>query len=87
MPAMSSRKKATLERLRALISQNLRNMRESRGLTQEEAERAISAEFYARIERGNAIPSLATLVDVAQALSVAANRLLGPPTRPVSTSD
>lgn len=87
---MSNRKKATLERPRALISQNLqnlRNMRESLGLTQEEAERAISAEFYARIERGNAIPSRATLVGVAQALSVAADRLLGPPTRPVSTSD
>ena len=48
-------------------------------LTQEDAaERiGISAEFYARIERGNALPSVPTLVRISMALGVSPDALLG----------
>lgn len=48
-------------------------------LTQEDAaERVgISAEFYARIERGNALPSVPTLARISTALGVSADTLLG----------
>jgi transcriptional regulator with XRE-family HTH domain len=48
-------------------------------LTQEDAaERVgISAEFYARIERGNALPSVPTLARISTALGVSADVLLG----------
>lgn len=48
-------------------------------LTQEDAaERiGISAEFYARIERGNALPSVPTLARISTVLGVSADTLLG----------
>ena len=48
-------------------------------LTQEDAAERItvSAEFYARIERGNALPSVPTLARICTALGVSADTLLG----------
>lgn len=48
-------------------------------LTQEDAAERIgvSAEFYARIERGNALPSVPTFARIAAALGVSADTLLG----------
>lgn len=48
-------------------------------LTQEDAAEqiGISAEFYARIERGNALPSVPTLARISTALGVSADMLLG----------
>lgn len=48
-------------------------------LTQEDAAERIgvSAEFYARIERGNALPSVPTFARIATALGVSADTLLG----------
>jgi transcriptional regulator with XRE-family HTH domain len=37
----------------------------------------VSAEFYARIERGNALPSVPTLAKICSALGVSADTLLG----------
>lgn len=48
-------------------------------LTQEDAAERIgvSAEFYARIERGHALPSIPTLYRICVALGVSADLLLG----------
>ena len=48
-------------------------------LTQEDAAERIgvSAEFYARIERGNALPSVPTLARICSSLGVSADALLG----------
>jgi transcriptional regulator with XRE-family HTH domain len=48
-------------------------------LTQEDAAERIgvSAEFYARIERGNALPSVPTLARLCSALGISADTLLG----------
>lgn len=56
-----------------------REARRALKLTQEDAaERiGISAEFYARIERGNALPSVPTLVRISMALGVSPDTLLG----------
>lgn len=56
-----------------------REARQALKLTQEDAAERIgvSAEFYARIERGNALPSVPTLVRICSALGVSADILLG----------
>ena len=56
-----------------------REARKSLELTQEDAAERIgvSAEFYARIERGNALPSVPTFARIAAALGVSADTLLG----------
>lgn len=56
-----------------------REARKSLGLTQEDAAERIgvSAEFYARIERGNALPSVPTFARISAALGVSADTLLG----------
>lgn len=61
------------------IGDAAREARKAFGLTQEDvAERAgISFEFYARIERGGTLPSVPTLVRIADALAVSADVLLG----------
>ena len=57
----------------------MRAARGARGLTQQDtAERAgVSAEFCARIERGKTLPSVPTLVRLADALGTAADSLVG----------
>jgi transcriptional regulator with XRE-family HTH domain len=61
------------------IGASARTARTRLGLSQADAaERAgISAEFYARIERGGTLPSTPTLVSMANALEVSADVLLG----------
>lgn len=53
------------------------------GLTQGDvAERlGISTQFYGRIERGHAVPSMETLVRMMQVLGISANALVGRPGR------
>lgn len=56
-----------------------REARRALELTQEDAAERIgvSAEFYARIERGNALPSVPTFARIAAALGISADALLG----------
>lgn len=56
-----------------------RGARHGLKLTQEDAAERIgvSAEFYARIERGNALPSVPTLARICTSLGVSADALLG----------
>ncbi|WP_257463433.1 helix-turn-helix transcriptional regulator [Archangium lipolyticum] len=56
-----------------------REARARAGLTQEEAAERIgvATEVYGRLERGNMLPSLPTLMRLCRALAVDANRLLG----------
>ncbi len=56
-----------------------RAARKSRGLTQADiAEQVgISTEFYARMERGGTLPSVPTLIRLADTLGVPTDRLLG----------
>lgn len=56
-----------------------REARKALELTQEDAAERIgvSAEFYARIERGNALPSVPTFARISAALGVSADILLG----------
>jgi transcriptional regulator with XRE-family HTH domain len=61
------------------IGNAARTARSSLKLTQEDAAERIgvSAEFYARIERGNALPSVPTLARISTSLGVSADSLLG----------
>jgi transcriptional regulator with XRE-family HTH domain len=61
------------------IGTGARSARTSLKLTQEDAAERIgvSAEFYARIERGNALPSVPTLARISTSLGVSADLLLG----------
>jgi transcriptional regulator with XRE-family HTH domain len=56
-----------------------RRARKALELTQEDAAERIgvSVEFYARIERGNSLPSVPTFVRIARALGVSADTLIG----------
>lgn len=65
--------------LARLIGQEARRARLARRLTQQDvAERAgISVEFYARIERGQTLPSVPTLRVLAEVLGTTADALLG----------
>ncbi len=56
----------------------LRRVRAERGLTQEQvSEQAdISQPFYARLERGQQLPSVTTLVSLARVLQTSTDRLL-----------
>ena len=61
------------------IGSAARQARASLELTQEDAAERIevSVEFYARIERGNSLPSVPTLARIAGVLGVSADALLG----------
>ena len=65
--------------LKHTIGTAARQARKDLELTQEDtAERVgVSVEFYARIERGNALPSVPTFARIANALGVSADVLLG----------
>ena len=56
-----------------------RAARRARSLTQQDAAESIgvSAEFYGRIERGRTLPSVPTLVRIAEALDVPTDALVG----------
>lgn len=68
-----------LAALRNSIGPGMRVRRRRLGLTQEEAAEklGISPEFYARVERGHALPSIRTLAKVCIELDVSADLLLG----------
>jgi transcriptional regulator with XRE-family HTH domain len=57
-----------------------RTIRSSLGMTQREAAKRIgvSVEFYARIERGTALPSIRTFIRLSHVLGVSTDCLLGP---------
>lgn len=61
------------------IGKASRSAREALGLTQAEAAEllSLSTEFYARIERGQTLPSVPTLAKMARDLHVSADVLLG----------
>lgn len=61
------------------IGNAARQARKELELTQEDAAERIgvSVEFYARIERGNSLPSVPTLARIATTLGVSADVLLG----------
>lgn len=61
------------------IGRAAREARRARKLTQEDvADRlGVSAQFYGRIERGHALPSVPTLFRMAEVLDVSADDLLG----------
>ncbi|GAB4516297.1 MAG: hypothetical protein Tsb0020_34980 [Haliangiales bacterium] len=78
---MSKQKKppTTADRIKQGLKYSLADARKALKLTQEDAADriGISGEFYARIERGNAIPSVQTLVVMSDALGVSPDALLG----------
>lgn len=61
------------------IGQNTRAARQAQGLTQADAaERVgVSSEFYGRLERGTSMPSVPTLVRLAEGLATTPDVLLG----------
>lgn len=65
--------------LAAIMGQAARRARQARQLTQEQvaAQLGISSEFYSRLERGQAHPSLETLLRMADVLGVNIDTLLG----------
>lgn len=67
------------DQLSATIGTAARQARESMDLTQEDVSDllGLSAEFYARIERGHGLPSIQTLHKMAVTLHVDADVLLG----------
>lgn len=67
------------DRLSRNIGEAAREARKAASLTQEQAaERiGISPEFYARVERGAALPGLNTFYKIASVLEVSADALLG----------
>lgn len=67
------------KRLAASIGVSARQARLARELTQADiAERiGLSPEFYARIERGHALPSVPTLVRIGAALDLGMDELMG----------
>jgi transcriptional regulator with XRE-family HTH domain len=66
-------------KLAATVGGAARAARRQRGRTQEDIAAAVgvSAEFYARIERGRTLPSVPTLLRLALALDASADALLG----------
>ena len=65
--------------LRATLGPRLRAARKAMGMTQEDAAEliGISSEFFARMERGNALPSVETLKKLSEKLHVTVDHLLG----------
>ncbi|ACY19299.1 helix-turn-helix transcriptional regulator [Haliangium ochraceum] len=72
-------KKQRTQELTRTLSKQLAKARSTLDVTQEEAaERiGITVEYYARIERGKALPSLLTFAQISVALEVSTESLLG----------
>jgi transcriptional regulator with XRE-family HTH domain len=72
-------KKQRAQKLARTIGARVRRIRESLGITQDEASEriGITVEYYARIERGKSLPSLLTFAQIAVALDVSADALIG----------
>lgn len=67
------------EALQRVIGEAARIARHALGLSPEQVAQAaeITADYYARLERGVSMPSLQTLLRLARALNVSVSRLLG----------
>ncbi len=67
------------KKLAKSIGDAARQARKEMKLTQEDAAElvGVSVEFYARIERGNSLPSVPTFARIANALGVSADTLIG----------
>lgn len=82
------------DKLRATIGARAKLSRRALKLTQAKAARriGISAEFYARVERGHALPSVPTLKSMADTFNVSVDYLIGmsdttPPMKLASYND
>ncbi len=77
-PANPNDRSGMQRELHKAVSRRLREARAARGLTQEEAAEAcgVLAETISNIERGRALPSLPTLVQLAEGLSVSPTAFL-----------
>ncbi|WP_428268741.1 helix-turn-helix domain-containing protein [Haliangium sp.] len=71
------------------IGTQLRGVRSRREWTQAQTAKrlALSTEFYARLERGHALPSTPTLVRLCQVLQISADTLLGTEDAPLVGPD
>ena len=67
------------QELARTIGAHLRQVREALEITQDEASEriGITVEYYARIERGKSLPSLITFAQIAAALDVSTDDLMG----------
>lgn len=67
------------DRLQAIMGRRMRAARKALGLTQTETARRIglSAEFYARVERGKALPGAESLAKIADVLDISVDDLFG----------
>lgn len=76
---MKKQERGKKQELARTIGKQLAKARSALGLTQEEAaERiGITVEYYARMERGQAMPSLHTFAQITIALEVSSESLLG----------
>ena len=65
--------------LRAILGPRLKDARKAMGISQEDAAEliGISSEFFARMERGNALPGMETLKKLSEKLHVTVDYLLG----------
>jgi transcriptional regulator with XRE-family HTH domain len=74
--------------MRALVGDNVRRIRQARGLTQEQfAERSgFSQQYLSTLERGRRNPSIVTIYELASALGVSHLELVRPRRRKVRKS-
>lgn len=74
-------RRAGFEQLGKTIGDAIRKARQGLKLTQAQAAERVglTAEYYARIERGNQLPSIQAFVRLTQELHVSADALLGDP--------
>lgn len=77
------------DELAKIFGDNLRAARVRRNLTQAQVAEAVSVsnEFYARLERGKALPSTGTLLALLAALAVTADELFGDAIKPTRLPD
>jgi transcriptional regulator with XRE-family HTH domain len=76
---MSNFDKEELDELKETLGKRCREVRTIRGFSQEEVALAVGVEeeFYGRLERGEAFPSLETFAKIAEVLGVSSDMLLG----------
>jgi len=69
----------SVESIKKSLGQSLRKARRAKDMTQQEVADAIGCEvnYYAKIERGKAIPSIQLLEKITKLLDVCATDLLG----------
>ena len=73
------------DRISANLADNLRQLREARGLTQQQMAKlsGLPRPTWGNLESGGANPTIAVLVRVASALQVSVEELLSPPRLPI----